>query len=77
MLFRSEIDRRLIAEKFRTRMILQVHDELLFEGPAAELERLKPLVKHAMEQVHPLIVPLVVDIKIGPNWRDMEPSPVR
>lgn len=72
-----EIDRRLIAEKFRTRMILQVHDELLFEGPTEELERLKPLVKHAMEQVHPLNVPLVVDIKVGPNWRDMDPSPVR
>lgn len=72
-----EIDRRLIAEKFRTRMILQVHDELLFEGPTEELERLKPLVKHAMEQVHPLNVPLLVDIKVGPNWRDMDPSPVR
>jgi len=72
-----EIDRQLTAEKFRTRMILQVHDELLFEGPTEELERLKPLVKHAMEQVHPLSVPLVVDIKVGPNWRDMEPSPVR
>jgi DNA polymerase I len=72
-----EIDRRLIADKFRTHMILQVHDELLFEGPTDELERLKPLIKHAMEQVHPLIVPLVVDIKVGPNWRDMDPSPVR
>ena len=72
-----EIDRRLMAEKFRTRMILQVHDELLFEGPTGELERLKPLVKHVMEHVHPLNVPLVVDIKVGPNWRDMDPSPVR
>ncbi|HVB08513.1 MAG TPA: DNA polymerase I [Candidatus Acidoferrales bacterium] len=72
-----EIDRRLVAEKFRTRMILQVHDELLFEGPTEELERLKPLVKHAMEQVHPLSVPLVVDIKVGPNWRDMELVSVR
>ncbi|HEV2314279.1 MAG TPA: DNA polymerase I [Candidatus Acidoferrales bacterium] len=72
-----QIDRRLIAETFRTRMILQVHDELLFEGATEELERLKPLVKHSMEQVHPLSVPLVVDIKVGPNWRDMDPSPVR
>ena len=72
-----EIGRRLVAEKFRTRMILQVHDELLFEGPQDEIERLTPLVKHAMEQVHPLSVPLVVDIKVGPNWRDMEPVPVR
>ncbi|MHB8527708.1 MAG: DNA polymerase I [Candidatus Acidiferrales bacterium] len=72
-----EIDRRLVAEKFRTRMILQVHDELLFEGPQNEIDRLTPLVKTAMEQVHPLSVPLVVDVKIGPNWRDMEPVPVR
>jgi len=72
-----EIDRRLVAENFRTRMILQVHDELLFEGPQGEMERLTPLVKTAMEQVHPLSVPLVVDIKIGPNWRDMDPVPVR
>jgi len=72
-----EIDRRLVAEKFRTRMILQVHDELLFEGPQDEIDRLMPLVKRAMEQVHLLSVPLVVDIKIGPNWRDMEPVPVR
>jgi DNA polymerase-1 len=52
-------------------MILQVHDELLFESPADELERLRPLVKNAMEQAHPLSVPLVVDLKSGANWRDM------
>ncbi|MGB6877725.1 MAG: DNA polymerase I [Candidatus Acidiferrales bacterium] len=72
-----EIDRRLAGENFRTRMILQVHDELLFEGPQDELARLAPLVKQAMEQVHPLSVPLLVDLKAGPNWRDMEPVPVR
>ncbi len=67
-----EIGRRLAAEKWRTKMILQVHDELLFEGPAEELDRLRALVKPAMEQVHSLCVPLVVDIKVGPNWRDMQ-----
>ena len=72
-----EIDRRLTDENFRTRMILQVHDELLFEGPEEELPRLAPLVKQAMEHVHPLRVPLLVDLKAGPNWRDMEPVPVR
>lgn len=71
-----EIDRRLATEDFRTRMILQVHDELLFEGPEDELSRLVPLVKHAMEQIHPLRVPLLVDLKVGPNWRDMKPVPV-
>ncbi len=52
-------------------MILQVHDELLFEVRADALDALKALVKPAMENVHTLAVPLVVDLKVGPNWRDM------
>lgn len=71
-----EIDRSLAHENFRSRMILQVHDELLFEGPQDELVRLAWLVKRAMEQVHALRVPLLVDVKAGPNWRDMKPVPV-
>jgi DNA polymerase-1 len=67
-----EIDRRLPAEGFQSKMILQVHDELLFEGPQGEIDRLKPLVKSAMEQVHRLRVPLVVETKVGSNWRDMK-----
>ncbi len=66
-----EIARRLAAEGLRAKMILQVHDELLFEVPSNEIERLRALVKPAMEQVHPLKVPLVVDFKVGSNWRDM------
>jgi DNA polymerase I len=65
------IHRELAEGGFRAHMILQVHDELLFESPADELDRLRPLVKNAMEQVHPLSVPLVVDLKAGANWRDM------
>jgi DNA polymerase-1 len=67
-----EIDRRLEAEKFQTKMILQVHDELLFEGPQHEIPRLRDLVKPVMETVYPLRVPLLVDVKAGPNWRDLE-----
>jgi DNA polymerase-1 len=66
------IHRELAAQKFRARMILQVHDELLFESPPEELDRLRPLVRHAMEHVHDLLVPVVVDLKTGPNWRDMK-----
>jgi DNA polymerase-1 len=51
---------------------LQVRDELLFEAPRAEMERLRPLVRHAMENVRKLAVPLVADLKAGPNWRDMK-----
>jgi len=53
-------------------MILQVHDELLFEAPEDEIPRLTKLVKDVMEGVHELRVPLLVETKVGPNWRDME-----
>jgi DNA polymerase-1 len=66
------IDRQLPAEGLRARMILQVHDELLFELPEEELDRLSALVRHAMENVDTLLVPVVVDMKAGPNWRDMK-----
>ncbi len=67
-----ETDRRLTAAGLRARMTLQVHDELVFEVPKEEAGALKQLVRQAMEQVHPLEVPLAVEIKSGPNWRDME-----
>jgi len=53
-------------------MILQVHDELLFEGPEEEILRLTQLVKEVMENVYALSVPLIVDTKVGNNWRDMK-----
>jgi DNA polymerase I len=66
------IDRRLAAEKLEARMILQVHDELLFEAPSNERQQLSALVREEMENVHKLAVPLVVEICAGANWRDME-----
>lgn len=66
------IDQRLREKKLATRMILQVHDELLFEAPAKEKEALEKIVKQEMEGVHKLIVPLVVEIGAGPNWRDLD-----
>jgi DNA polymerase-1 len=66
------IDRRLAAEKFEARMILQVHDELLFEAPPKEKSKLEKLVREEMEGVHKLAVPLVVEICAGPNWRDLD-----
>lgn len=69
-----DIDRKLAARRsgLGAKMILQVHDDLLFEVPEKEMDALRALVKPAMEQVHALRVPLVVDMKIGPNWRDMQ-----
>jgi DNA polymerase-1 len=66
------IDARLADEKFEAKMILQVHDELLFEAPVKERSRLEKLVKEEMEGVHKLAVPIVVEIGFGPNWRDLE-----
>jgi DNA polymerase-1 len=66
------IDEELRRKKMRSRMTLQVHDELVFEVPKEEVEIMRALVKEKMEQVHPLRVPLDVDLGVGPNWRDLE-----
>jgi DNA polymerase I len=65
-----ELDRRLLAE-FKAKMILQVHDELLFEAPEHELPSLAELVKSVMEGAYKLSVPVIAETKVGPNWRDM------
>jgi len=59
---------RLKNSAFRTKMLLQVHDELVFEVPEAELGNVMPMIKNEMEQVFPLKVPLKVDIRAGRNW---------
>jgi DNA polymerase-1 len=66
------IDRRLRDEGFEARMILQVHDELLFEAPAKEKDKLEKLVCEEMEGVYELSVPLAVEVGTGPNWRDLD-----
>jgi DNA polymerase-1 len=66
------IDQRLSGEKFEAKMILQVHDELLFEAPIKERTKLEKLVKEEMEGVRKLAVPIVVETGAGPNWRDLE-----
>lgn len=54
-------------------MILQVHDELIFDVPHTRIEEMGRIVNMVMSQAYPLAVPLKVDIKTGPNWYDMEP----
>lgn len=66
-----ELDRRLAA-KFKARMILQVHDELLFEAPENEVADLAKVVKGVMESAHKFRVPIVAETKVGANWRDMK-----
>lgn len=65
-----EIDQKLAERKLKAYMILQIHDELLFEVPNEELEEVKQLVYEVMVGVMPLKVPLVVDINIGKNWKE-------
>jgi DNA polymerase I len=66
------IDAQLAARNLKSRMTLQVHDELVFEVPESEVEAMLTLVRHEMEDVHPLSVPLLVEIGVGKNWRDFE-----
>jgi len=62
------IHRRLPEEKLQTQMLLQVHDELVFEVPTKELKAARQLIQTEMEQVYSLDIPLVVDIHSGPHW---------
>ncbi len=64
------IDELLGRRRLRTRMLLQVHDELVFESPPVETSEVAALVKREMESVYPLEVPMVVEIGVGDNWRD-------
>ncbi len=66
------IDTALRDRGLKSRMTLQVHDELVFEVPESEIETMRTLVREQMENVHPLHVPLLVEIGVGPNWRDLE-----
>jgi DNA polymerase-1 len=66
------IDEAIRDRQLSSRMTLQVHDELVFEVPEAELDIMKSLVKEVMENAHPLEVPLLVEVGVGPNWRDLE-----
>ncbi|GIK27389.1 MAG: DNA polymerase I [Chloroflexota bacterium] len=67
-----QLHRALAAERLRSVMILQVHDELVLEVPEDELGRVKPLVINTMESSYPLDPPLKANAEVGPNWRDME-----
>jgi len=62
---------RLQNDGYRTRLLIQVHDELVLEAPPEELESATHLVRETMANAYQLTVPLKVDVEIGPNWRDM------
>ena len=66
------LDHELRSRKMQSRLLLQVHDELVLEAPEAEVEQTKALLQECMENAHPISVPLVVEVSVGKNWRDME-----
>jgi DNA polymerase-1 len=65
-----DIERRLRADGLEARMIMQIHDELVFEVPEPEVDAVSTLVQDAMEHVHPLDVPLVAEVGVGPTWSE-------
>ena len=66
------LDREIIARKLRSRMTLQVHDELLFDVVPNEAEEMQALVKQEMENVAQFSIPIVADVGLGDNWRDIK-----
>lgn len=62
------IHKRLVSEQWKSKMLLQVHDELVFDAHKEELDALKTMVKEEMESAFSLAVPLVVDLGVGENW---------
>jgi DNA polymerase-1 len=66
-------DARVREAGLRARLLLSVHDELLFETPRDEVDRLAAIVREQMEGALPLDVPLVVDVKVGDDWESMTP----
>jgi DNA polymerase-1 len=66
------IDAALRERELKSRMTLQVHDELVFEVPEEEVDAVRTLVRDQMENVHPLTVPLLVEVGVGNNWRDLD-----
>jgi DNA polymerase-1 len=65
-----DVDEALAAGSLEARVILQVHDELVFEAPNSEVEAVSRLARDTMQDVHPLRVPLVVDVGTGADWRE-------
>jgi DNA polymerase-1 len=64
------IHRRLLGEKRQTKLIIQIHDELVFEVPEEELPAVQKLVKEEMEGVMELLIPLKVEVGVGKNWAE-------
>lgn len=67
-----DVSKQLAEARLQTKMILQVHDELVFEVPENELKEVTPVIKSLMENALPLSVPTPVELKVGENWGEMK-----
>jgi DNA polymerase-1 len=65
-----KVDREIQSKGLRSRLLLQVHDELVFEAVEDELDELSAIVAQSMESAADLRVPLKVDINVGSNWKE-------
>jgi DNA polymerase I len=65
-----KLDKELASRRLKSRLVLQVHDELVLDVPASELEEVKELVRACMALDQPLQVPLRIDIGVGKNWME-------
>jgi DNA polymerase-1 len=66
------LDQEMDKRQLKSRMLLQVHDELIFEVPQAEVEEMRQLASKLMSTAIELSIPLKVDIKVGKNWGEMK-----
>jgi len=64
------IHKELQKREAKTKMVLQVHDELLFDAHKDEVDEMEPVIKNLMETALPLKVPVIVDVGTGKNWLD-------
>ena len=67
----NKIEKELNQRKLKTKMLLQVHDELVLEVKKDELDELKKVVQESMELNQPLLVPLKIDVAIGESWMEL------
>jgi DNA polymerase I len=62
------IHKKLTSENWKSKMLLQVHDELVFDVHLSELEKIQPMIKYEMENAYKIAVPLEIELGIGKNW---------
>ena len=66
----NKIEKKLKEQRFKTRMLLQIHDELIFEAPDNEVEEVSKLIKTEMENIVNLKVPFIAEVGFGDNWAE-------